>query len=79
MEYADEIPVVFENGVFRPESPVNLPEHTRFRILVRNGNGAADQRPNAESSSADFSRLRAKGLVKSSGWHPTRDELHERD
>lgn len=29
-----EIEAVYENGVFRPVEPIDLPEHTRVRVAV---------------------------------------------
>ena len=70
--------VVYANGVFRPEQPVNIPEHSRLRISIHepapSTNGAYKGRPLGEI----LNQLRAQGLVRSGGWRPTREELHER-
>jgi len=76
----DDIPVVYENGVFRPETPVDLPERARLRISIHEAapaNGSANGAHEVSLKEA-FDDLRARGVVRSGGWRPTRDELHER-
>jgi predicted DNA-binding antitoxin AbrB/MazE fold protein len=48
MERNEDIPATYENGMFRPESPVDLPEHSRVRLSVheeRRINGARPRPP----------------------------------
>ena len=79
MDHSGEIPVVYENGVFRPETPVSFPEHARLRILVRDGDGPRAQgQSNGLPLMDALDRLRSRGLIRTAGWRPTRDELHER-
>jgi len=33
----ETISAIYENGVFRPTEPVDLPEHARVRVGVENG------------------------------------------
>ncbi|MCH7720122.1 MAG: antitoxin family protein [Planctomycetes bacterium] len=70
-----EIGVVFENGVLRPEEDLALPEHTRLVMAIR--------RVKVSPASEEEGRrllhdIRDRGLVRLGGWHPTRDEMHER-
>jgi predicted DNA-binding antitoxin AbrB/MazE fold protein len=76
--YSDDIPVVYENGVFRPEGPVNIPEHSRLRITIQEITAGSNGAPNGQSLADILHGLRARGLVRSAGWRPTRDQLHER-
>lgn len=39
------IPAVYENGVFRPMAPVNLPEHCEVDVTVRALHGDAGKNP----------------------------------
>jgi hypothetical protein len=81
MEHGGEIPVVYENGVFRPESPLDLPEHSRHLVSIRQVPGAAQNGHPATGADlgAVFEALRSRGLIRAGGWRPSRDELHERD
>jgi predicted DNA-binding antitoxin AbrB/MazE fold protein len=72
-----DIPVIYENGVFRPETPVNLPEHSRLRISIHDPSPATNGAPVQPLKDA-LDALRARGLIRTGGWRPTRDELHER-
>ncbi len=76
----EDIPVVYENGVFRPESPVDLPERARLRISIHDAAPANGSASGAREGSLKdtFDALRTRGVVRAGGWRPTRDELHER-
>jgi predicted DNA-binding antitoxin AbrB/MazE fold protein len=77
MEQNGEIPVIFERGVFRPEQPVDLPEHSRHRVVVRQSESSANgHHPNGLKQTLEG--LRARGLIRAGGVVPNRDELHER-
>lgn len=81
MSYSGEIPVVYENGVFRPETPVDIPEHSRLRISIRDGEpGPANGTPPLAliPFKEALNSLRTRGLIRTGGWLPTREELHER-
>lgn len=76
------IEVVYENGVFRPETPVNIPEHARLRINIvealEDPAAIGNANTSAEESLADvLLRLRAIGAIRGNDRLPTRDELHE--
>lgn len=73
----NDIPVIFENGVFRPAVPVQLPNGSRHRVVVETA-PAAD-RTALPPLDAILERCRALRLVDTSGRLPTRDQLHERD
>lgn len=78
MKRFDDIPVVFENGVFRPESPVDIPEHARLVIRVQDEQ-VGPRGPHVPGSlKAELDALRARNLIRPGPWRPTREELHER-
>ena len=65
------INATFEDGVLKPDEPLNLPEHTQVRITIEQ----SAELEKAEKLAAmqalwQISRPRSK--------HMTRDELHER-
>jgi predicted DNA-binding antitoxin AbrB/MazE fold protein len=75
MSFHGEIPAVYENGVFRPDRDPHLPNHARVVLSVR------EEQVTPESNRAAhevFARIRAEGGLRLNGWHPKRDELHER-
>ena len=39
------IKAVYENGVFKPEEPVQLPEHTRVEVSVPEASGSPSDDP----------------------------------
>ena len=70
-----ELAVVVEGGMLRPEKKLNFPEHTRLVIAIRR----VETTPEAEAASKKlFEEIRKSGKVRLGGWHPTRDEMHER-
>lgn len=62
-----EIEAVYENGVFRPVEPVDLPEHTHVRVVVPVP--ARQQPPEVRDV---LSRRYASGVVDTAARH---DEL----
>jgi len=73
---------VFENGTFRPESPVELAEGTRVRIAVERVE-SAPQHPALSIEERRRIRQRVvermmRNPVPSGSPRFTRDELHER-
>jgi predicted DNA-binding antitoxin AbrB/MazE fold protein len=78
MEFSDDIPVVYENGVFRPERPVSFPERARLRITVHEPAPASHRTHAGRSLAEVLNGLRSRGLIRTGGWRPTREELHER-
>lgn len=71
-----DISVVFEDGVLKPESELELPEHSRLVIEIQRVAVTDDSR--AEGRRV-FHEIREKGLLRSNGWRLKRDELYERD
>lgn len=69
------IPAVFDHGVFRPETPVALPEGTRVTLQVDVED--QEQRKRREAL-AEFVQFCRESKVNSGGLKLTRDELHER-
>lgn len=78
----DTVTAVFENGAFRPESPVELPEGSRVVLSIANASGIA---PPAVESAEERRRI-LREVVERMMRNPippdsprfTRDELHER-
>lgn len=76
MTTGNEISVIVENGVLRPETPLTYPEHTRLRVRVERVETTAQAEEEARRL---FREIRASGVVRLNGWQrPTREELHER-
>ena len=71
-----EFNAVIENGVIRPDEPLNLPEHTRLRVTVEAVATGAEKKQKTVRS---LREIRELGLVNSGGVKFSRDELHERD
>jgi len=70
-----ELDVVVEGGMLRPKRKLNFPEHTRLVITIRR----VETTPEAESAAQKmFEDIRRSGRVRFGGWHPIRDEMHER-
>lgn len=73
---SEELTVLYEDGVLRPDRPLDFPDHTSLVIAIRRVGTTA------EAEERGRSRLRhilEKCPVRLGGWHPTRDEMHERD
>lgn len=89
MDIPTDINVVYENGVFRPEQPVNFPERSRLRISVHQSEDAPIQNGvdatikngvhNRETFAEMSAKIRAQGLYRTGGRLPTREELHDRN
>ncbi len=76
MQDATELAAIFENGVLRPESELDLPEHSRVIIRIRRIDVSADdERAGREL----FGKLVERHGIELNGWKPSREELHERD
>jgi hypothetical protein len=70
-----ELAVVVEGGMLRPENKLNFPEHTRLVITIRR----VETTPEAEAEARRaLHEIRERGELRLGGWHPTRDEMHER-
>lgn len=75
MTMGNEISVIVENGVLRPETALNYPEHTRLRVRVERVETTPEA---AQAAQKLFEEIQASGAVRLGGWHPTREEMHER-
>lgn len=64
------ITAVYENGVFIPQTPVNLPQHTAVIISLPSVSRA--------KTGQRFSLLLQEPLIAESLVIPSRDERHER-
>ncbi|MBI2761579.1 MAG: antitoxin family protein [Chloroflexi bacterium] len=75
MEFREEYDAVYENGVFKPDGPVNLPEKARVRVRA-----GSDPSP---KGSADRLRQRMSELRAAKVYRPglipwTREQINER-
>ncbi len=67
--------VVYEHGILRPESNLELPDQTRLTITI----GRVETTPEAENHGRLLlHELRQRGTVRLGSWHPRREELQER-
>lgn len=70
-----EIAVIFDQGVLRPETVLNLPDQTRLVVSIRR----IETTPQAEAEARQrLHAIRESGRIRLGGWRPRRDELHER-
>jgi predicted DNA-binding antitoxin AbrB/MazE fold protein len=76
MDFGRDIPVIFEGGVFKPQGPVDIPEHSRLSIRIHETEGAPQR--NGHTLKETLEALRDRNLLRTGGWRPRRDELHER-
>lgn len=76
MDDRQEFNATFEGGVFKPDQPVDFPEHAKVRLIAHNEAGTVDQR-------SDFLQrmreLRAAKVFRPGGMIWTREQLYERD
>lgn len=72
----DEIAVIYEKGVLRPERALDIPEQTRLMAKLRElGVDGLDE----VRGKRILEDLWQRGSLDFGNWRPTRDELHERD
>jgi len=70
------ITAVVENGMLKPDEPLNLPSQTRVRLLIVD---PVPPLPDTEEKSwQELEQLWEEASVDSGGIHLTRDQLHER-
>ena len=69
------ISAVFDQGVFRPEGPVPLPEGTRVTLTV---DVADEEQRKRRDALEEFLRISDEIQFNSGGDILTRDQLHER-
>lgn len=70
------IRAIYENGVFRPIEPVDLPEHTPVEFEPRPMADATDQEKDRESWGEEFRRLSLAAKGNSKGWKFNRDDIY---
>lgn len=79
MDREQEVHFVYENGVLRPEEPVDLPEGARGVARILETQGAARRESDARRRAlATIRRIGESGVFDSGGRKLTRDEMHER-
>jgi predicted DNA-binding antitoxin AbrB/MazE fold protein len=66
----------FENGVFKPDTKVNLPPQTRVRLSLEIVEPDVETR---RKGLEELERIWQEVSVDSGGERLTRDQLHERD
>ena len=70
------ITATFEDGVLKPDGPLNLPAHSRVRLVVQPlDEGTEERRRQAWEA---LERLWQQSALDSGGARLSRDELHER-
>ena len=77
MDREQEIPFVYENGVLKPEGPVDFPEGTRGIAHIRELPVAPDDKARRRAIDA-IRRIGESGVFNSGGRKLTRDQMHER-
>jgi predicted DNA-binding antitoxin AbrB/MazE fold protein len=76
MRSGNEMSVIVDQGVLRPETRLDMPDGTRLVIVIR----SVETTPEAAAAAREkLHELRRRGTVRLGGWHPTREEMHERD
>ena len=75
MDQSGEIPVVYQNGVLRPDTPLNLPERTRLMAQLR---PVERSRESADAFIARLETLRQAAGVQTCGWRFDRDRIYDR-
>jgi predicted DNA-binding antitoxin AbrB/MazE fold protein len=68
------INATFENGVFKPEQPLDLPRGTRAQVIIEQVRSPEER----EKAWAELERLWKEHPINSGGERLTRDQLHER-
>jgi len=66
----------FEDGVFKPDERLNLPSHSRVRLLVEPL--AIDDEPDQQQVWAAIEQLWRHSAINSGGERLSREQLHER-
>lgn len=77
MDREQDIPFIYEDGVLKPQGPVDFPEGTRGVAHIRDASpavGGSERRRALET----IRRLGKSGAFDSGGRMLTRDEMHER-
>lgn len=69
------IPAIFDDGVFRPETPVTLPAGTRVTLTV---NVEDEERRRRREAVENLIRVSKEIGLNSGEDRLTRDQLHER-
>ncbi|MEK6701785.1 MAG: antitoxin family protein [Planctomycetota bacterium] len=77
MDREQDISFVFENGVLRPDGPVDLPEGARGVAHIRESSVRPDSKARDRAIEA-IRRIGESGVFYSAGRTMTRDEMHER-
>ena len=75
MRSFDDILVTYSGGVLRPDSRLDVPEGTRFRVSMRDEHPTAESRKHAREL---IDRVRREGLIKLQGMRWKRSDLYDR-
>jgi predicted DNA-binding antitoxin AbrB/MazE fold protein len=74
MNMSQLINAVYENGVLKPEQPLDLPSGALVRVFVE----PLDEQAKRQKAWDDLQRLHKEHPINSGGDRLTRDQLHER-
>jgi len=75
MKSKDEVSVLYEGGVLKPDRDLDLPDHTRLIIAIRR----VETTPESElRGRRSLHEIRESGCIQLRAWYPSREELHER-
>ena len=69
------IHATFEDGVFKPDTPLQLPSNTRVRLVVEPLTG---EEPESTTAWREVEQLWDEVEIDSGGPPPTREDLHDR-
>ena len=79
MDREQDIPFVYENGVLRPEGPVDFPEGTRGIAHIRETHVQPNANAKARAQAIkNLHRISESEVFNSGGHKLTRDQMHER-
>lgn len=77
-----DIVATFENGVFKPETPVDCPDHARVRLKIEPLGFQArwdENKERRQQALQDFLHGVSQQPIHSGGEHFNRDDLYDRD
>jgi predicted DNA-binding antitoxin AbrB/MazE fold protein len=69
------IHATFEDGVFKPDTPLQLPSNTRVRLVIE---PLTATEPESVAAWRDLEQLWDEVEIDSGSPPPTREELHDR-
>ena len=70
------VTATFEDGILKPDAPLDLPPHARVRLVVETLDELTED---SRKVWTELERLWDEASIDSQGERMTRDQLHERD